>query len=382
MSRKLLLTLVSVFVMGAAFSQQKVKDGTVDGNVSPNEDAILELESANKGLLHTRVALVGVNNPAPLNSHVAGMMVFNTATTNDVVPGIYYNDGSKWVLVGATDSSNISYNSTTFELSYIDQSGSTQVVNLQEIVQQTETVTLLIDGGDGTYSYYNESGIDAGGNIIPGSGVTIDIPASVIGHFERIVTDSNVQNKLIEIARSYGGNVNYDGNEFTYIDENGAKQTISFEDLVKANETITTLVGDGGGTYTYTSEDGTTVTVDVVGDVLTEIQDNTSNTYNEIVSIINNQIVANSDALVDNGDGTFTHTAADGTVVTFDANTTTVTDNGDGTYTIVNADGTTVTVDVVGDVLTEIQDNTSNTYNEIVSIINNQIVANSDALVD
>ncbi|MFC3199814.1 hypothetical protein ACFOET_19505, partial [Parapedobacter deserti] len=40
--------------------------------------------------------------------------------------------------------------------------------------------------------------------------------------------------------------------------------------------------------------------------------------YNEIVSIINNQIVANSDALVDNGDGTFTHTAADGTVVTFD----------------------------------------------------------------
>src|SRR3546814_7378699 len=69
-------------------------------------------------------------------------------------------------------------------------------------------------------------------------------------------------------------------------------------------------------------------------------------------------ITANSDALLDIGDATFTHTAADGTIITFDANTSTVTDNGDGTYTITNADGTTVTIDTPGDVLTELQDNT------------------------
>ncbi|MGV3763427.1 hypothetical protein, partial [Parapedobacter sp.] len=100
--------------------------------------------------------------------------------------------------------------------------------------------------------------------------------------------------------------------------------------------------------------------------------------YTELVSLITNEIVSNSDALVENGDGTFTHTAADGTVVTFDANTSTVTDNGDGTYTITNADGTTVTIDVAGDVLTELQDNTSAIYTEIQNII----TAGSDALVD
>src|SRR5690606_28488323 len=130
--------------------------------------------------------------------------------------------------------------------------------------------------------------------------------------------------------------------------------------------------------YTITSDDGTTATIDVTGDVLTELQDNTSDIYTEIQNII----TAGSDALVDNGDGTFTHTAADGTDVTFDANTSTITDNGDGTYTITNADGTTATIDVAGDVLTELQDNTSDIHNEVLSLINNEIITNSDALVD
>src|SRR5690606_37508609 len=86
--------------------------------------------------------------------------------------------------------------------------------------------------------------------------------------------------------------------------------------------------------------------------------------------------------LVDNGDGTFTHTAVDGTAVTFDGNTSTVTDNGDGTYTVTNGDGTTVTIDVAGDVLTEVQDNTSDIHNEILTLIGSEIAANSDALVD
>src|SRR5690606_23788946 len=116
--------------------------------------------------------------------------------------------------------------------------------------------------------------------------------------------------------------------------------------------------------------------------VLTELQDNTSDIHNEVLSLINNEIIANSDALVDNGDGTFTHTAADGTVVTFDATRSEITDNGDGTYTVIDQDGNPVTIDVAGDVLTELQDNTSDIYTEVISLINTEIVANSDALVD
>src|SRR5690606_23668461 len=166
------------------------------------------------------------------------------------------------------------------------------------------------------------------------------------------------------------GAVTFDGVAFSYVDGDGNPQVLTLSALVQANETVTTLIGNGDGTYSYTSEDGTVatfdantstvtdngdgtytitgddgtaVTIDVAGDVLTELQDNTSDVHNEVLSLINNQIAAGSDALVDNGDGTFTHTAEDGTVVTFDANTSTVTDNVDGTYTITNAAGTTVT---------------------------------------
>ncbi|MGS2764706.1 hypothetical protein ACVBDU_20750, partial [Sinomicrobium sp. M5D2P9] len=161
-------------------------------------------------------------------------------------------------------------------------------------------------------------------------------------------------------------------NEFTYIDENGNTQVVNIEEIVQANETLTPLINNSDGTYTYTDEEGTETIVDIPAGVVENIQ-NEGDIYNEII----NTITANSDALVDNGDGTFTHTAADGTVVTFDGNTTTVTDNGDGTYTITNADGTSVTVDVVGDVVENIQ-NEGDIYNEII----NTITANSDALVD
>src|SRR5690554_7686691 len=96
---------------------------------------------------------------------------------------------------------------------------------------------------------------------------------------------------------------------FTHATVDG--QTLIFD----AN--TTTMVDNGDGTYVFTNANGDTITVDVVGYVVTNIQ-NQGAIYNEIINILN----AESDIFVDNGDGTFTHTAADGTIVTFDANTT------------------------------------------------------------
>src|SRR5690606_40202569 len=72
-------------------------------------------------------------------------------------------------------------------------------------------------------------------------------------------------------------------------------------------------------------------------------------TYTSVEEYFETIVTSNSDVLRDNGDGTFTHTAADGTVVTFDANTTAMVDNGDGTYTFTNANDDTITIDSVGD---------------------------------
>lgn len=70
------------------------------GTKIPNSDSVLEISSDTKAVLITRVSLTGTYNPSPLNNHVAGMIVYNTApygTGNTAVfEGFYYNDGIKW----------------------------------------------------------------------------------------------------------------------------------------------------------------------------------------------------------------------------------------------------------------------------------------------
>ncbi|GGC25457.1 hypothetical protein GCM10011386_16760 [Parapedobacter defluvii] len=101
MKNKLLFILIASVSFIPTFAQQKLKDNTVSGEVLPNKDALLELESINKGLLYTRVQLIRTDDAAPLSQHRVGMVVYNTATTNDVTPGIYYNNGNRWIrLVG------------------------------------------------------------------------------------------------------------------------------------------------------------------------------------------------------------------------------------------------------------------------------------------
>ncbi|WP_271425270.1 hypothetical protein, partial [Aequorivita sinensis] len=80
----------------------------------------------------------------------------------------------------------------------------------------------------------------------------------------------------------------------------------------------------------------------------TNIQ-NQGDIYNEIINII---AASGTDVFEDLGDGTFKHTAVDGTEVIFNANTTSMQDNGDGTYVFTNANGDSITVDVINDVVT------------------------------
>ncbi|MFD2696869.1 hypothetical protein ACFSQ0_02600, partial [Mesonia sediminis] len=96
---------------------------------------------------------------------------------------------------------------------------------------------------------------------------------------------------------------NQDGT-FTYTNENNIK--ITFD----AN--TTTYVNNNDGTYTFTNANGATMTIDVIADVVSNIQ-NQGDVYTEIINLLQN----NTDTLQDNGDGTFTHTAVDGTQLLF-----------------------------------------------------------------
>lgn len=94
------------------FTQSLAQTGI--GTTSPNDDAVLEISSEKKGVLIPRISLKATTSSSPMSTDVQGMIVFNTATTtntaaagnpaNNVSPGFYYNDGSKWErVVGVTE---------------------------------------------------------------------------------------------------------------------------------------------------------------------------------------------------------------------------------------------------------------------------------------
>jgi len=68
--------------------------GTVDAS------AKLQVDATNKGFLPPRVNLTGTTDVSTIASPATGLMVFNLATAgtapNNVTPGFYYYDGSKW----------------------------------------------------------------------------------------------------------------------------------------------------------------------------------------------------------------------------------------------------------------------------------------------
>ncbi len=91
--------LINIFMLLCLHAISQVKFGNNPTTINTN--SLLELESLNKGLLLPRIALTQTTLPAPLTAHVQGMFVFNTASVNDVAPGIYYNDGTKWSSLNA-----------------------------------------------------------------------------------------------------------------------------------------------------------------------------------------------------------------------------------------------------------------------------------------
>ncbi|MEC4053106.1 hypothetical protein VSP10_09895 [Myroides odoratimimus] len=137
--KKIYLSIAISFLATAGFAQTKI--GVVGkSNPDVNTNAILELEAENKGLLLPRVALTETTKADPLSAHVSGMTVYNTATVADVVPGFYYNDGTKWQQMVTTDNKAVKFfymPSIVFDTSVITDPATEKEVNLyQEYVDQ------------------------------------------------------------------------------------------------------------------------------------------------------------------------------------------------------------------------------------------------------
>ncbi len=95
--KKIIIVLSLFLITGIAIGQVKIGANTT--TLNPN--SLFELESTTKGVLMPRLALTSTTAFAPMTAHVAGMTIYNTATTGDVTPGLYYNDGTSWIKIAA-----------------------------------------------------------------------------------------------------------------------------------------------------------------------------------------------------------------------------------------------------------------------------------------
>ncbi|MFD2566137.1 beta strand repeat-containing protein [Pseudotenacibaculum haliotis] len=90
------------------------------GTTNPNTSAQLDIVSTDKGVLIPRVALQSTTDGSTIaNGNVVSLLVFNTQTANDVVPGFYYWHNLKWnqILniddIASLDFSNDAFNNNT-----------------------------------------------------------------------------------------------------------------------------------------------------------------------------------------------------------------------------------------------------------------------------
>ena len=68
-----------------------------NGSAPPNSSAGLDINFTAQGLLIPRISLTAATSFLPLTSHIAGMLIYNTTTKNDVIQGVYINNGIKWI---------------------------------------------------------------------------------------------------------------------------------------------------------------------------------------------------------------------------------------------------------------------------------------------
>ena len=111
MIKGLRLLLILFCVPTFSFSQVGI------GTSTPNSSAQLDVTSTTKGFLPPRVALTATNSTTPVTSPASGLLVYNTATAgtspNNVTPGLYYYDGTKWQrIINQQPDATVSFNTS------------------------------------------------------------------------------------------------------------------------------------------------------------------------------------------------------------------------------------------------------------------------------
>lgn len=153
---------------GSAVSAQ-IKVG--NNPTTMNTNAVLEIESVNKGLLLPRLALTSTTSPSPMSAFTRGMLVYNTATQNDVAPGMYYSDGVKWLKMiagsfGETPTSSWSTNGNSGTNAATHFLGTTDNMGLRFRTGNIERMSIGTNGWVGIGTSAPAAALEVKGQVI------------------------------------------------------------------------------------------------------------------------------------------------------------------------------------------------------------------------
>lgn len=220
------------------------------GTLNPDNSAQLDITSNKRGLLMPRVALVNTTDNSPVTNPATSLMIYNTATLNDVTPGYYYWN-NKWIRVGTFDTGSL-YNLTSAN-SALSITGGGQLL--------TAATSLDINGGtDGQVLTSNGTNSATWKNF--------DVTAQIETNAATIINGTNFNAELEkEIkAKQTLTSLFYDGGKHSLIftDENNTKTEFEMIDLVGDAQTITNLtVNSKLGTLDYYDENKDTYSLDI-----------------------------------------------------------------------------------------------------------------------
>ena len=209
------------------------------GTSSPNSSSQLDVISNNKGILIPRITLTGTTDATTIsNGNVNSLLVFNTQTIADIIPGYYYWYVNKWIRLGSEGSVTNLIDNGNGTITYINELNIQETINIAQIVRDYETLTsATFDATTGILTYNDEAGTANTMNL-----------SAMIPNFETLTSISQ------DLAAG----------TITYVDEKGASTVLDILTLIKQNETLTSATFDATtGILTYNDEAGTANTLNL-----------------------------------------------------------------------------------------------------------------------
>ena len=190
-----------------------------------------------------------------------------------------------------------------------------------------ETVTTLVDNGDGSFSYTNEDGIVSTYSEKVTTLITNADGSITYTSEDGTVTTYGESTTVISLGT--------DNTSIDYLDEDGNTTNLNLCDIVDNCETLTSLTfNPTTNTITYVDENGDSNDIILSGGNTSIVTDANTNTSVQTIAthddgggtVVN--IEETVTTLVDNGDGTYTNTSENGTVTVIDIGEVVVLPNG------------------------------------------------------